>query len=121
MIEVVAAIKLADRDQLGRHSGQEGRGQRQQRAEREASRERHEGGGEIGPQHVERAMRQIDEVHDAEDQRQAGGEQEQQQTELQAVQTLFEEEEHGDFFLTLAPPMSSWASSTRVIAAKGHV
>src|SRR5262245_65819466 len=43
-------------------------------------------------------MRQIDKVHDPEHQRQPGGEQEQQQTELQAVQTLFEEEEHGFFY-----------------------
>jgi len=44
-------------------------------------------------------MRQIDEVHDAENQRQPSGQQEQKQTELQAVQTLFEKEEHGDFFM----------------------
>ena len=50
-----------------------------------------EGRGEIGAQHVERAVRQVDEVHDAEDQRQPGGEQEQQQAELQAVEALLDE------------------------------
>ena len=39
-------------------------------------------------------MRQIDEIHDAEHQRQAGRQQEQQQAELQAVQRLFYEDEH---------------------------
>ena len=40
-------------------------------------------------------MREIDEVHDAEHQRQSGGEQEQQQAELQSVQDLFDDEQHG--------------------------
>ena len=39
-------------------------------------------------------MREIDEVHDAEHQRQTGREQEQQQPELQAVQDLFDDEQH---------------------------
>jgi uncharacterized DUF497 family protein len=39
-------------------------------------------------------MREVDQVHNAEDQRQAGGEQEQQQPELQTVQALFDEEKH---------------------------
>ena len=40
-------------------------------------------------------MRQVDQVHDAEDQRQARGEQEQHQAELKAVQRLLEEEDAG--------------------------
>jgi hypothetical protein len=36
-------------------------------------------------------VRQIDEIHDAEHQRQAGCQQKQQQAELQAVQRLFDE------------------------------
>jgi hypothetical protein len=39
-------------------------------AEHEASRPRHEGRGEVGAHHVERAVRQADEIHDAEHQRQ---------------------------------------------------
>ena len=49
---------------------------------------------EIRPHHVERAVGEIDEIHDAEDERQPGGEQEQQQAELQAVQALFDQEQH---------------------------
>ena len=37
-------------------------------------------------------MRQVDDAHDAEDQRQPGGDEEQQQAVLQAVEQLDEEE-----------------------------
>ncbi|BBO09586.1 hypothetical protein TM102_10560 [Bradyrhizobium sp. TM102] len=43
-------------------------------------------------------MREVDEIHDAEHQRQAGGEQEQQQAELQPVQELFDDKQHQDSF-----------------------
>ena len=95
MVEMIAAVELADRNQLDRHPNHQGRGQRQHRAEHEASRERREGRGEIGAQHEERAMRQIDEVHDAEHQRQPRGKQEQQQSVLQPVQALFDKQQHG--------------------------
>ena len=55
-------------------------------AEHETSGRRGEGGGEIGAEHVERAVRQIDQVHDAENQRQAGREQKQQHAQLHAVE-----------------------------------
>jgi len=42
-------------------------------------------------------VRQIDEIHDAEHQRQPGRQQEQQQAELQPVQRLFDENQHGSF------------------------
>ena len=41
-------------------------------------------------------MRQIDEIHDAEHQRQSRRQQEQQQAELQSVQRLFDEDQHAD-------------------------
>ena len=40
-------------------------------------------------------MRQIDEVHDAEHQRQPRRQQKQQQAELQSVQELFDDKQHG--------------------------
>jgi hypothetical protein len=39
-------------------------------------------------------MRQIDEIHDAEHQRQPGCQQKQQQAELQSVQRLFDNDQH---------------------------
>ena len=50
-------------------------------------------GGEEGADHVERAVRQVDHVHDAEHERQPGREQEQHQAELQAVQRLLEDQD----------------------------
>ena len=94
MIEVVASVEPAHRDHLDRHADQERRRQRQHRASHEASGQGREGGREVGADHVERAVRQVDQVHDAEDQRQAGGEQEQQQSKLQTVQALFDKEHH---------------------------
>src|SRR6185437_6845123 len=51
-------------------------------------------GGEIGAHHIERAMREIDEVHDPKHQRQPRRQQEQQQPELQSIQDLFDNEQH---------------------------
>ncbi len=68
---------------------------RQNHGEDEASGQDGEGGGEIGAQHVERAMRQVDEVHDAEHQRQPGGQQKQQHAQLHAVEALLDEIQHG--------------------------
>ena len=92
---MVAAVEPAHRDHLDRHADQQRRDQREQRASDEAAGQRGERGGEIGADHVERAVRQIDQIHDAEHERQPGGEQEQQQPELQAVQALFDEQQHG--------------------------
>ena len=40
-------------------------------------------------------MRQVDQVHDAEDERQPGRQQEQEQPKLQTVQALFDQQQHG--------------------------
>ena len=92
---MVAAVERPDRDHLQRHADDERRDQREDRAEHEAAGDCGEGRGEIGAEHVERAVRQIDQIHDAEDQRQPGRQQEQQHAELDAVQALFDEVEHG--------------------------
>ena len=94
LIEMVAAVEMPERDEFERDAQQQRGAERQQDAEHKTVGPGHEGGGEIGAHHVERAVRQIDEIHDAEHQRQAGCQQEQQQAELQAVQRLFYEDEH---------------------------
>ena len=53
--------------------------------------QRREGIGEIGAQHVEAAVREIDHAHDPEDQREAGRDEEQQQAVLHGVEALDEE------------------------------
>ena len=97
MIEMIAAVEVPQRDEFQHDAEQQRRAERQHHADDEIPGPRHEGRGEIGAHHVERAMRQIDEVHDAEHQRQSRRQQEQQQAELQSVQELFDDEQHGSF------------------------
>ena len=94
VVEVIATVEMPERDELEDDAEQQGGAERQRRTEQEVAGPEEEGRGEIGAHHVERAVRQVDEVHDAEHQRQSGGEQEQQQAELQSVQDLFDDEEH---------------------------
>ena len=56
---------------------------------------------QISPHHVERAVRQIDAVHDAKNQCQSGGEQEEHEAELQAVEGLLKNQ-LGHFILHCA-------------------
>ena len=75
-------------DRAGR--GRRGQAGDQPEPER-AGRGRDSRAGE-GADHVERAMREVDQPHDAEDQRQPRRHQEQHDAELQAVQQLLDEE-----------------------------
>ncbi len=92
---MIAAIEMPKRDEFQHDAEQQRGAERERRAEQEIAGPGHEGRGEIGAHHVERAVRQVDEIHDAEHQRQAGRQQEQQEPELQAVEDLFDEEQHG--------------------------
>ena len=92
---MVAAVEPPDRDHFKHHADDKRRDEREDGAEHEAIGPFGEGRGEIGADHVERAVRQIDEVHDAEDQRQPRRQQEQQHAELNAVEKLLDEIEHG--------------------------
>jgi hypothetical protein len=92
VVEVVAAVHPAHHHDLDYHADHQSRDERHDGAEHEAVGPGGEGRREIGADHVERAVRQIDEVHDAEHQRQPGRQQEQQQPELKAVEALLEEQ-----------------------------
>ena len=94
MVEMIAAVERPDGDHLQHHAGDERRDQPERDAGDEAVGQPDKGRGEIGAQHVERAVRQIDQVHDPEDQRQTGRQQEQQHAELHAVEALFDEVKH---------------------------
>src|SRR5262249_24663798 len=96
------------------HSNQQCRDHREHGAGDEASGQGRERGGEIGADHVERAVRQIDQVHDAEDQRQPGRQQKQQHAELDAVQGLFDQIKHPVFAQPCDPrPLLRNAAPTR--------
>ena len=88
MVEMVTGIEPAHHHELDRQPDREGQGQGGQHAEQEGTREGGDGGAEKRPHHVQRAMRQIDEIHDAEHQGQSGGEQKQQHPQLKPVERL---------------------------------
>ena len=88
LIEVLAPVERAQRGHLQERPEQRGRRHREQQPEHEAVQPGREGGGQIGAHHVERAVGEVDQVHDAEHQGQPGGDQEQHDAELQPVQRL---------------------------------
>ncbi len=92
--EMIAAVEMPEHDKFQHDAEHERRAEREQRAQHEVAGPGHEGRREIGTHHVERAVRQVDEIHDPEHQRQPRGEQEQQEPELQAIQDLFDDEKH---------------------------
>ena len=75
---------------------------RAEHAQHERAGQRHQPGGEERADHVQRAVRQVDHVHDAEDQRQPGRQQEQHQPELQPVEQLLEDEKTGHGCVSVA-------------------
>ena len=96
--QVVARVERAQQTDLERHAEQAGQRDRAEHAQHERAGHPDEPGGEERADHVERAVREVDHVHHAEDQGQARGEQEQHQAELQAVQRLLDEKDaaHAD-------------------------
>ncbi len=93
LVEVVALVERAQRDHFDQHADHQRAEQAEQHAERVGAGPLRGGHRQVGADHVERAVRQVDEVHDAEHQRQPGGHQEQHDAELQAVQQLLEDED----------------------------
>ena len=92
---MTAVVEAPHRHDLEHHAGDERGGHRQHDGGDEAAGPHREGRGEIGAEHVERAMRQIDQVHNAEHERQPGGQEKQQHAQLHAVEALLDEIQHG--------------------------
>ncbi len=70
VIEVIATVERPDRDDLEQHADQKRGAEREHGAGDEAAGPGHEGRREIGADHVQRTVREVHHVHDAEDQRQ---------------------------------------------------
>jgi len=91
LVEVVAVVEVAEQHFFQ----QQAKGHRQCRADHdgqgEAAQQASQRPGQVSAQHVEAAVREIDHAHDAEDQREARGQHEQQQPVLDAVEQLDEE------------------------------
>ena len=84
---------LREREQTERERG----GKSEDQGEEKVTGDSVEHHRQIGPEHVLDAMREIDEVHHAEHERQAGRDQEQQHAELQAVEGLDDEQGEGHY------------------------
>ena len=92
---MVAVVEVAEDDDLEQQAEGERRRQCQREAGGEAPGPGDEGGGEIGADHVLHAVREVDEIHHPEHERQPGRDQEQDDPELQPVEGLDEEEGGG--------------------------
>ena len=88
---MVPGIKAAQDKQFKHHANQRGA----QHCAKDTDHKRPTGlrhcRRQIGTDHIERSVRQIDHVHDAEHQRQARSQQKQHEAELKAVKSLFKD------------------------------
>src|SRR4051812_17962669 len=94
---MIAIIKMTEDRELEDQPEQQRGAKREYQSEQEIACHPVEHHGEIGAKHVLHPMRQIDEVHHTEHERQPGGDQKQQHAELQAVECLHEEEGEGHY------------------------
>ena len=92
LVHVVARVQVAHHAELHEDGRDAGARERARHAERERARHQGQGATEEGAQHVERRVREVHEVHDAEGQREPRRHQEQQHAELQPVDELRENE-----------------------------
>ena len=76
LIEVVTVIEVAENKEFEQQAERQSRKQGQDERSQKVAGDPVERHGEVGPEHVLDAVGQIDEIHDAEHQRQAGGDQE---------------------------------------------
>jgi hypothetical protein len=97
LVEVVALVEVAEQQALQRHAEHHGERDREQDRGRQVAGHSGQRPRQVGADHVEAAMGQVDDAHDAEHQRQPAGDEEQQQAVLQAVEQLDQEkgEIHG--------------------------
>ena len=89
---MIAPIQAAKQRQLKHEAEQRGAGDTREKPQPERIGGLRRGRDEVGANHVQRAVRQIDAVHDAKDERQPGGQQEQHEAELQAVKGLLQKQ-----------------------------
>ncbi len=92
LIEMVAPIERAQHDDLDGDADQRRRRQGEQEREHERPGPGREDRGEVGADHVERSVGEVDQVHDPEHEGQAGRHEEEHDAELQAVEALDDEE-----------------------------
>jgi hypothetical protein len=90
--KVVARVEPAYGEALDQEAQDRGQADGAQDAQGEATALAGEPGREVGAHHVERAVGEVDDVHDTEHEREPGRHQEEGDAELEAVEGLLEEE-----------------------------
>jgi hypothetical protein len=88
VIEMIAVVEMPEHREFQQKPEGERGGERQDERGEKAAGERIEGDREIGAQHVLHAVREVDEIHHPEHQRQACRNQKQKHAELQTVEDL---------------------------------
>jgi hypothetical protein len=91
LVQVVALVEVAKQQPFERQAEHDRQHRAAQNGQRQAAEQAGERIRQIRAQHIETAMRQVDHAHDAEDQRQTGGQHEQHQAVLDTVQDLDKE------------------------------
>ena len=86
--QVIAPVKAAHEDVFEQHPGHEGDTDAAGERDPEAARVLGKPVSQIGTQHIERAVGEVDHAEDAEDEREAARDQEQHEAVLNAVQQL---------------------------------
>ena len=92
MHHVILGIQPAQHQHLQRHPHRRRGGQGTQQPQPKGAGDAGKPGGKVGPHHEQAPVGKIDEVHHAEHQRQAGGNEKQRHAELKSVQRLFKNE-----------------------------
>ena len=92
LVEMVAVIQVSEDQHFQRQAENECRQQAKQQRCEEVAGQPEEQKSQVSADHVLHAMGQVDEAHDAEDQRQPGRDQKQQHAVLQTVEDLNEEQ-----------------------------
>jgi hypothetical protein len=95
LVEMVAVVERAQRQHFDQHADQQRAGEAEHHARRVGAGPLRGGEREVRAHHVERAVREIHEVHDPQHQREARRHQEQRDPQLYAVQQLLEDQGPG--------------------------
>ena len=106
LIEMIAVVEVAEHQNFEQQPEGQRRGQGEKQRPAEASCPGAEGRDQIGADHVLHAVRQVDEIHHAEHEGQAGGDEKEDEPELKAVQSLDEEKSCGHRHVTCRRPSS---------------
>ena len=91
---MIAVVERAEHDDLDRDANDYGSGERGGKADEERAGRGETRRRDIGADHVQRTVGQVDQIHDAEDQGQPGRHQEQHDAKLNPVQHLLDDVDH---------------------------